>query len=296
MRDNPFKDSDPDAIFGPRAEVFMSPDVSEVTVPLRAVAATTHVSHLHQLGSSETYPHTQTPHKKLDFWEDWLVKSYAEESVADHMAFFDHWLKGIDNGIMDKPPVRLEMRTGNGASSIQEEDEWPIARTRYTTWHFDAAPSDWSGDGFPRISPTPPSEEARTSCSAEVQLADPTLGPESLRGDAESTATDSRTTGVSFISDPMTEDHALAGYGKVKLWVSADREDMDDLRLTPRHRREERKSRLLRSHDDGPQDPPLPGGQGLAQGVAPQARPRAQHRIRTETHPPHGRPRSAGRR
>lgn len=231
MRDNPFKDSDPDAIFGPRAEVFMSPDMSDVTVPLWAVAATTHVSHLHQLGSSETYVHTPTPHKKLDFWEDWLVKSYAEESVADHMAFFDHWLKGIDNGIMDRPPVRLEIRTGNGASYIQEEDEWPIARTRYTKWFFDAAPSAWSGDGvrddFLRLSPTRPCEEARVSYSAEVQLADAALGPESLRGDTGSAATDPRTTGVSFISDPVTEDHVLAGYGKVELWVSADSQDMD---------------------------------------------------------------------
>ncbi|WP_327654360.1 CocE/NonD family hydrolase [Streptomyces sp. NBC_00483] len=231
MRDNPFKDSDPEAIFGPRAEVFMSPDMSEVTVPLWAVAATTHVSHLHQLGSSETYLGTPTPHKKLDFWEDWLVKSYAEESVADHMAFFDHWLKGIDNGIMNKPPVRLEIRTGNGASYLQEEDEWPIARTQYTKWYFDAVPSDLPGDGirddFLRLAPTPPSEEARASYSAEVRLADATLGPESLRGDTESTATDPRTTGVSFISAPVTEDHVLAGYGKVKLWVSADSEDMD---------------------------------------------------------------------
>ena len=37
-RANPFKDDDPGAIFGPRAQVLMSPDLSEVTTPLWAVA------------------------------------------------------------------------------------------------------------------------------------------------------------------------------------------------------------------------------------------------------------------
>ena len=39
MRDNPFRDSNPELVYGPRAEVFMSPDLSEVTVPLWAHAA-----------------------------------------------------------------------------------------------------------------------------------------------------------------------------------------------------------------------------------------------------------------
>ncbi|GJF34877.1 peptidase S15 [Kitasatospora sp. NE20-6] len=213
MKESPFKDSDPDLIFGPRAEMFMSPDLSGVTVPLWSVAATTHLAHFHQLGSSEAYLNTPAPDKKLDFWEDWFQKSYAADTVARHKAFFDHWLKGIDNGIMDTPPVRLEIRTGNGASYIQEEDEWPIARTNYTKWFFDASPSDWAGDatrtGFLRLSTTEPATEQDTRYSADAESADP------------------RTTGVSFISEPLTEDSVVAGYGKVALWVSSTSEDMD---------------------------------------------------------------------
>ncbi|OON72173.1 CocE/NonD family hydrolase [Streptomyces tsukubensis] len=213
MKESPFKDSDPDIIFGPRAEMFMSPDLSEVTVPLWSVAATTHLAHFHQLGSSEAYLNTPTSDKKLDFWEDWFQKSYAADSVARHKAFFDHWLKGIDNGIMDTPPVRLEIRTGNGASYLQEENEWPIARTDYTKWFFDASPSDWTGDtartGFLRLSASEPTAEQEASYSADVESAHP------------------RTTGVSFVSEPLTEDSVVAGYGKAALWVSSTSEDMD---------------------------------------------------------------------
>ena len=37
---------------------------------------------------------------------------HAEEARIDQLRWFDHWLKGIDTGIMDEPPVKLEIRTG----------------------------------------------------------------------------------------------------------------------------------------------------------------------------------------
>ncbi len=230
MKDSPFRDSNPEAIFGPRAEVFMSPDLTDVTVPLWAVASTTHVSNIHQLGGSAAYLATPTPNKKLDFWEDWFQRAYAAESVAQHKAFFDHWLKGIENGIMDAPPVRLEIRTGNGSSFLQEENEWPVARTNYTKWYFDANPSDWSADAarsdFLRLSTSEPNSTAEASYSAQVQLAPPApVG--SPRIDPTSAESDPHVTGISFISEPVAEDSVIAGFGKVQLWVSSNSHDMD---------------------------------------------------------------------
>jgi putative CocE/NonD family hydrolase len=222
-RANPFKDSDPAAIFGPRAEVLMSPDLSEVSVPLWTVAVTTHPSNFHQLGSSETYLNTVTPHKKLDFWEDWFLKAYSTATVDEHAAFFDHWLKGIDNGIMAKPPVRLEIRTGRGGSYVQEEREWPIARTEYVRWYLDASPCDWDGqvrsDNVLRLARTVPAAERSVTYPAQVDLTAPRVPP--------ATATAPCTPGATFISDPLAEDTVLAGYSKLMLWVASSSEDMD---------------------------------------------------------------------
>jgi len=229
-RSNPFKDSDPSAIFGPRAEVFMSPDLSNVTVPLWSVAVTTHPSHFHQLGSSETYLNTPTSNKKLDFWEDWFMKAYSAEVVDQHVAFFDHWLKGIDNGIMDKPPVRLEIRTGRGGSYLQEEHEWPVARTEYVRWYLDAAPLDWQGnirsDNVLCLARTVPGIERSVSYSAEVELIAVRIPPASAGGEA-SMATAPCTPGATFLSQPLDRDMVLAGYSKLMLWVSSTSEDMD---------------------------------------------------------------------
>jgi putative CocE/NonD family hydrolase len=225
-RENPFRDSDPSAIFGPRASVLMSPDLSDVTVPLWAVAATTHPSHFHQLGSSETYLNTPTSHKRLDFWEDWFMKSYSQAAVDEHMAFFDHWLKGIDNGIMDGPPVRLEIRTGHGASYRIEEHEWPIERTNYVRWHLDAHPSDGDGEiGTEHVHTLAEAAAGRSgsvSYSAEVDRA---AIPKGAALSVMKTAPCDP--GATFISAPFGADTVLAGYFKLVIWVASSSEDLD---------------------------------------------------------------------
>lgn len=227
-RANPFKDSDPTAIFGPRAKVLMSPDLGEVSIPLWTVAATSHPGNFHQLGSSETYMNTPTPHKKIDFWEDWFLKSYSSAAVDDHVAFFDHWLKGIENGIMDKPPVRLEIRTGRGGSYLQEEHEWPIARTEYVRWYLDASPSRHDGhlpcSNILRLARAVPDAERSVTYSAEVNPTVPRPAP-ATAGPAPATAPCAP--GATFISEPLTQDTVLAGYSKAVLWVASSSEDMD---------------------------------------------------------------------
>ncbi|MFG1605954.1 CocE/NonD family hydrolase [Actinoplanes sp. NPDC049265] len=205
LKDSPFRDSDPGAIFGPRARLFMSPDLTEVSVPLWAVVAITHSSHLHQVGSSNAYLSTRTANKRLDLWDDWFQKSYAAETVADHKAFFDHWLKGIDTALMATPPVRLEIRSGNGAATVRHEHEWPIVGTRYRRWHFDGHQA--------RLRDTPPDADAELTWSAQVDPTAPESGP--------------HVTGVSFVSEPLAGDVTLAGHGKVGLRVSSTHHDMD---------------------------------------------------------------------
>ncbi len=208
----------------------MSPDLSGVTVPMWAVAATTHIAHFHQLGGSGAYLATPTPNKKLDFWEDWFQKAYAAETVAMHKAFFDHWLKGIDNSIMDGPPIRLEIRTGNGASYVRQENEWPVARTSYERWYLDAAPSGWAGTStrqdFLQLLTSEPTVEQEARYSAEVTLVGPGVGA-AIQVDPTSAESDPRLDGISFISEPLSENAVLAGYGKVGLWVASTSEDMD---------------------------------------------------------------------
>ena len=59
------------------------------------------------------------------------------------LRWYEHWLKGIDNGVDREPPVRIYVMGGGDAHKTPEgrlfvggrwrdEREWPLARTNYT--------------------------------------------------------------------------------------------------------------------------------------------------------------------
>ncbi|MEA2531797.1 MAG: uncharacterized protein QOG89_3441, partial [Thermomicrobiales bacterium] len=65
---------------------------------------------------------------------------------GEHLRFFDYWLKGIDNGIADEPPVRIFVM---GESVWRHEQEWPLARTQFTDFflHSGGDANSIAGDG-----------------------------------------------------------------------------------------------------------------------------------------------------
>ncbi|HEV2633676.1 MAG TPA: CocE/NonD family hydrolase [Actinocrinis sp.] len=219
----PFNDP---AAYGANGSIFMRPEVEKATAAVWIVGPQTGAI-IHQLGSSETFVRsTGAQARKFDFVDAWFPHSYKGSTVAEHMRFFDHWLKGEDNGAMAGSPVRVQVRTGDGAHVVLHEDEWPIARTDYRRWYLDAAPSDWPGDGrrtdFRRISESAPTAESSADYAAALDIGTPTLAPTGPIG-----GTPRWSTGVSFVSEPLTGDLMLAGYMKVGLWVSSTSTDMD---------------------------------------------------------------------
>jgi uncharacterized protein len=235
------------ALYGPNSKSFMRPQVERATAAVWIVG-TQNGAVIHQLGSSETFIRsTGAKARKFDLIDAWFPHSYAGETVAAHRRYFDYWLKGIDNGAMDDPPVRIQVRTGNASYFELHEDTWPIARTEYMRLYLDASPSGWSGDGirknFLRISHTPPRVENSASYDAHLELGKPVPFPKGHVG-----GTPRWSTGVSFVSDPMPEDMVLAGYMKAGLWVSSTSSDMDvhvSLRVIDAQNREVRYEALV---------------------------------------------------
>ena len=65
---------------------------------------------------------------------------------GEHVRWFDHWLKGIDNGIADEPPVNVFVM---GANRWRRASDWPIPGTRYTPYylHSRGKANSLAGDG-----------------------------------------------------------------------------------------------------------------------------------------------------
>ena len=189
-----------------------SPDPSLITQPLFSHSRQD-LWPIHIRGGSEVYLLAASEHKKL--WVEAgheYARAYSPEVFEQHLRFFDYWLKGIENGVMDEPPIRVDLRlprdadNPKGAWKTRFEDEWPIARTQYVRYYLDA--TDPSGDGV--LLDAPPAQARSTSYSAEV---------------AADAACD--TYGVSFLSEPLEADTELAGYMKLGMTVASTSTDMD---------------------------------------------------------------------
>jgi predicted acyl esterase len=62
---------------------------------------------------------------------------YSPETLALQARFFDCFLKGVDNGMREAAPVRLEVRAARDeVRSVREERSWPLSGTRWTKLHL----------------------------------------------------------------------------------------------------------------------------------------------------------------
>lgn len=87
---------------------------------------------LHMRGNIEGYLHAGSKQKWLEIHglEHW-TEFYTDYGVALQRRFFDHFLKGEDNGWDREPPIRLQVRHTDKFIE-RAEFEWPLARTSWT--------------------------------------------------------------------------------------------------------------------------------------------------------------------
>ncbi|MSP11634.1 MAG: CocE/NonD family hydrolase [Chloroflexi bacterium] len=76
---------------------------------------------------------------------DFGPSAYVDLKDED-LRWFDYWLKGIDTGIMDEPPIRIFVM---GDNAWRFEQEWPLARTVFTPYylHSHGKANSMFGDG-----------------------------------------------------------------------------------------------------------------------------------------------------
>ncbi len=157
----------------------------------------------------------------------------AQIELHDHLRrWFDYWLKDIDTGIMDEPPVYIFVMgggvTGNGR--WRHENEWPLARTHYTRYylHSDGSANTRSGNGT--LSTVPPGAEPPDRYVYDPADPAPTLRGNTLmipHGVADQRSTEDRGDVLVYTSDPLEQDLELTGPIKVQLFAASSAVDTD---------------------------------------------------------------------
>ena len=170
----------------------------DITVPMY-VGASWATQGLHTRGSFEGFKQSNSKYKWLEIhgrkeWEYY----YERETLERQKAFFNYFLKGIENDWLDTPQVRLEIRNRFYDGEFRYENEWPIARTQEVPLYLDAQNLSFQSSPVAQVS--------------------------QVAYDADPSQPHGAKFNYSFVSD--TE---LVGNMKLKLWVSA--EGADDLDL-----------------------------------------------------------------
>jgi putative CocE/NonD family hydrolase len=173
------------------------------------------------------WPHAEFPSQRLgelDFGPDSMVKFEALQ-----VRWFDYWLKGEPNGVLDEAPVRIFVM---GENRWRDEQEWPLARTRYTKFYLHSAgrANGRAGDG--RLDRSPPKDEPADRYVYDPENPVPTIGGNLMfkpmqAGPFDQSALDDRSDVLVFATSPLTEDVEVTGPVTVTLYAASSARDTD---------------------------------------------------------------------
>jgi predicted acyl esterase len=149
---------------------------------------------LHPRGNFEGFARAGSKRKWLEVHGDThFTLFYAKYGHDLQRKFFDHFLKGHDNGWDRQPKVLLHVRHPGETFVPRAENEWPLKRTQWTPFYLH-----------------PDHRLDRKPAGADVTLTYEATGD-----------------GVTFSTDPMNEALEITGPVEAKLFVSSDTTDAD---------------------------------------------------------------------
>lgn len=174
--------------------------LADITVPA-LICATWSDHGCHTRGSFRAF-------RKISSKQKWLythgrqkwAEFYTAEAQTTRKLFFDHFLKGIDNRILDTPRIRLETRETLDKYTVRYADDFPIPGTRYRKLYLDATDHRLKFD----------------------------------KNRQESKASYDSASGKAIFDFTFEQDIELTGYMSLKLWGSPEEADDMDLFITLR--------------------------------------------------------------
>jgi predicted acyl esterase len=169
-------------------------EVEKIDVPLLS-AGNWGGQGIHPRGNIEGFLAAGTDQKWLEMHgHTHFTHFYSSYGEALQRKFFDHFLKGEDNGWDKQPRVSLNIRRPGEHFTLRAENEWPLARTQWTKYYLDPDAKAL----------------ATTPSSATTAITYEALGD-----------------GVRFFLPAAKEEMEITGPVAAKLWLSSETNDAD---------------------------------------------------------------------
>ncbi|WP_247820528.1 CocE/NonD family hydrolase [Bradyrhizobium sp. 187] len=171
-----------------------SADVTKIEVPILS-CANWGGQGLHPRGNFDGFTRAASNEKWLEVHglEHWTL-FYADYGLDLQRRFYDHFLKGKQNGWDKQPRVQLQVRHPGERFETRFESDWPLPSTQWTKFHLHPS-----------------------SHSLSLKPADE---PKAIEFDALGD-------GLSFVTSPLLEEMEITGPLAARLQVSSSTKDAD---------------------------------------------------------------------
>jgi len=146
------------------------------------------------------------------------------------LRWFDHYLKGAQNGIDREPPIEIFYM---GINQWHHEAEWPIPGTKFTAYYLDSGGQANSARGNGSLGAAAPKGAASDQYSYDPDQPVPTVGGNNccgtptLAGPKDQRPVEGRQDVLVYTSPLLDQPVAVAGPVKMRLFASTDGPDTD---------------------------------------------------------------------
>jgi len=153
---------------------------------------------------------------ELDFGEESAFKS-----TEIRLRWFDSQLKGLDNGIMEEPPVKIFVM---GINQWRHENEWPLARTDYRNYYFHSRGNANTLEGDGRLVTKPSKKDSQDKFDYHPEDPVPTVG---TMGPFDQRSVEGRQDVLVYTTPPLKKDLEVTGPVKAVIYASSSAENTD---------------------------------------------------------------------
>jgi putative CocE/NonD family hydrolase len=146
------------------------------------------------------------------------------------LRWYDHYLKGEDNGVDREPPVEIFYM---GVNKWKHADDWPVPGTKFTPYYLSSSGKANSATGKGALVVTQPSGSGTDKYQYDPNNPVPTVGGNNccgtptLAGPKDQRPIESRSDVLVYTSEALQSPVAIAGPVKMKLFAATDGRDTD---------------------------------------------------------------------
>jgi putative CocE/NonD family hydrolase len=149
--------------------------------------------------------------------------------AVEQLRWFDYWLKGIDNGIMDEPPIQYAIMQEPDAWTWHTAEKWPLPTAKKVKYYFSGGSSGSilsANDGI-LLTDLSDHHEGKDEYIVDytTTVGDPTgpRGPNRGREDPDMTSNDAK--GLTYTTLPLREDITIIGHPVATLFITSTAQD-----------------------------------------------------------------------